>query len=74
VDETAREGAEQMAVDEALLDGAEHPILRVYRWPRESGLLRIFAIAFKGLENGIPCFRWCADGPRAASSSATVAT
>ena len=36
VDETAREGPEQMAVDEALLDGAEHPILRVYRWPRES--------------------------------------
>jgi lipoyl(octanoyl) transferase len=31
-DETARGGPEQMALDEAMLEGAERPVLRVYRW------------------------------------------
>ena len=31
-DETARSGAEQMALDEALLEIAQRPLLRVYRW------------------------------------------
>jgi lipoyl(octanoyl) transferase len=31
-DETARTGAEQMALDEALLEIAQRPLLRVYRW------------------------------------------
>jgi lipoate-protein ligase A len=31
-DETARGGPEQMALDEALLESAEVPVLRIYRW------------------------------------------
>jgi lipoate-protein ligase A len=31
-DETARTGPEQMALDEALLEVAQRPLLRVYRW------------------------------------------
>ena len=31
-DETARSGPEQMALDEALLEIAQRPLLRVYRW------------------------------------------
>lgn len=31
-DETARGGPEQMALDEALLESAEGPVLRIYRW------------------------------------------
>jgi len=32
LDETGRGGPEQMALDEALLEGAERPLLRPYRW------------------------------------------
>jgi lipoyl(octanoyl) transferase len=31
-DETARSGPEQMALDEALLEIAQRPLLRIYRW------------------------------------------
>jgi lipoate-protein ligase A len=36
LDETARDGPEQMALDEALLEFAERPVLRSYRWARQA--------------------------------------
>jgi lipoyl(octanoyl) transferase len=36
LDETARDGPEQMALDEALLEFAGRPVLRSYRWARQT--------------------------------------
>jgi lipoyl(octanoyl) transferase len=36
LDETRRNGPEQMALDEALLECVERPLLRVYRWAGEA--------------------------------------
>jgi lipoyl(octanoyl) transferase len=36
LDETARDGPQQMALDEALLEFAERPVLRTYRWARQA--------------------------------------
>ena len=50
-----------MALDEALFDGAEHPILRVYRWAGQSVSFG-YSQSLPGVEQRYPLFPLCAAG------------
>jgi len=64
-DETARSGAEQMALDEALLEIAQRPLLRVYRWaePTVSFGYSLPIASVRGRFPALPCVRrWTGGG------------
>ena len=64
-DETARNGPEQMALDEALLESAQRPLLRVYRWAEPAvsfGYSLPFALV-RDYFPALPCVRrWTGGG------------
>lgn len=57
IDEPARGGPENMAIDEWLLGNAETPLLRVYRWEENWGSLGYFAAISVAREN-FPGLAW----------------
>lgn len=65
VDDTAREGPEQMACDEALLKLADRPVLRIFRWARpwvSAGYFVPFGEA-EAVRPDLPvCRRWTGGG------------
>jgi len=64
-DETRRSGPEQMALDEALLENAQRPLLRPYRWARQTvsfGYSQSIA-QVRGQFPNLPCVRrWTGGG------------
>jgi lipoyl(octanoyl) transferase len=65
VDQIARSGPEQMALDEALLERAERPLLRPYRWTEETvsfGYSQSLSQVL-GRVSALPCVRrWTGGG------------
>jgi lipoate-protein ligase A len=57
VDETARPGPENMAVDEWLLQTVSRPVLRVYRWEEAWGSCGYFVAAAE-VRSALPGLRW----------------
>ncbi len=57
IDESARSGPENMAVDEWLLATVEEPVLRVYRWEGNWGSLGYFGSIAEALET-FPGVNW----------------
>ena len=57
IDPVAREGPEAMAVDEWLLETAEAPVLRVYRWLGNWGSVGYFGLLGEAM-SAFPGVRW----------------
>jgi lipoyl(octanoyl) transferase len=65
LDETARPGPEQMALDEALLEYAERPMLRSYRWAGQAvsfGYSQSLAAVRERIPSLPPVRRWTGGG------------
>ncbi|HEY5705248.1 MAG TPA: hypothetical protein VIS96_06715 [Terrimicrobiaceae bacterium] len=65
LDETARGGAEQMALDEALLECAQRPVLRSYRWAGQAvsfGYSQSLAAVIDKIPSLPPVRRWTGGG------------
>jgi len=65
VDQTARDGPEQMACDEILLRKARNPVLRIYRWARPwvSAGYFVAPSAARSVRPDLPlCRRWTGGG------------
>lgn len=65
VDDTARNGPEQMALDEALLETARRPLLRPYRWAEETASFG-YSQSFSQVRRDFPAWpcvrRWTGGG------------
>jgi lipoate-protein ligase A len=65
LDETGRGGPEQMALDESLIESAERPLLRLYRWSGQAvsfGYSQSLATVRERFRS-IPCVRrWTGGG------------